>query len=301
MSQRGALFSATAAVLYGTAYVAIAIALRDFTPLTVAGWRGVVAAVILAGVLAIPGVHARRVARRSGGAAARLVVLGLVGGALFTVAMNVAVSQVGATVTAFVAGTYAVLAAVLAVPLLGERLERSTLAALGAALAGTLLLGNLFASAGSPAGIAAALVAAAAFGTYLVLSRRWSARYELDGLTMGFATMTISGGVSLAVALVSAEPMLPAEVHPEALLALAWLAVGPGAIAAVLVVAGMRRLEARRASFYLLLNPPTAAVLAFVLLGERLEPHQIVGGGLVLVAIAAASGLQRRQAKGGPV
>jgi drug/metabolite transporter (DMT)-like permease len=63
----------------------------------------------------------------------------------------------------------------------------------------------------------------------------------------------------------------------------------------------MRRLEARRASFYLLLNPPTAAVLAFVLLGERLEPHQIVGGGLVLVAIAAASGLQRRQAKGGPV
>jgi drug/metabolite transporter (DMT)-like permease len=62
-------------------------------------------------------------------------------------------------------------------------------------------------------------------------------------------------------------------------------------LAAVLVVVGMRRLPARRASAFLLLNPPTAALGAWLLLGERLTAVQLLGGGLVLVAMAVAGGL----------
>jgi DME family drug/metabolite transporter len=95
---------------------------------------------------------------------------------------------------------------------------------------------------------------------------------------------------AVAVQLTGA-PVVPAAPRPEALVAIAWLAVGPSATAAVLVVAGMQRLEARHASVFLLLNPPTAAILAYLLLGERLSALQLVGGACVLVAIAAASGL----------
>ncbi len=89
-------------------------------------------------------------------------------------------------------------------------------------------------------------------------------------------------------------PVAPGPVQPDALAAVAWLALGPGALAAILVVIGMRRLEARRASAFLLLIPPTAAIGSWLLLGETFTPVQVAGAGLVLVAMAAASGLVRR-------
>jgi drug/metabolite transporter (DMT)-like permease len=87
------------------------------------------------------------------------------------------------------------------------------------------------------------------------------------------------------------DPGLERVLLPEAAAAIIWLAVGPGALAAVLVVTGMRRLPARRASAFLLLNPPTAALGAWLLLGERLSSVQLVGGALILLAMAGASGL----------
>jgi drug/metabolite transporter (DMT)-like permease len=42
-------------------------------------------------------------------------------------------------------------------------------------------------------------------------------------------------------------------------------------------------------SAFLLLNPPTAALGAALLLGERLDVVQLTGAGLVLVGMAAAT------------
>jgi drug/metabolite transporter (DMT)-like permease len=303
VNARGALYAGTAAVLFGSAYVAIAIALRSYTPLTVAAWRGLLGTMILAGLIALPAMRSLRPVAPDAAGVGRLLVLGLVGGALFVIAMNAAVAATGATITAFVAGLYAVLAAVLAIPLLHERLETPLLLALLAALFGTLLLSDLQLSDESLGGIGIALVAAAAFGLFLVLSRRWGTRHRLNGPMVGMATLSVSGVAALAAAVLTQEQLWPENVRPDAVLALVWLAVGPGAAAAVLIVAGMRRLEAGRASVFLLLNPLTAALLSFLLLGERLSPLQLVGGACVLLAIAAAGGLQSRprdQAKGGP-
>ena len=87
------------------------------------------------------------------------------------------------------------------------------------------------------------------------------------------------------------EPPLARPLAADAASAVIWLAVGPGALAAILVVTGMRRIPARRASAFLLLNPPTATLGAWLLLGERLSPLQLLGGALVLLAIAGASGI----------
>lgn len=295
MNAQGAAFSALAAVLYGSSYVATAIALRSFTPIGVAAWRGVLGAAILAVILMLPAMSALRPARPTRDGLIRLGLMGLVGGAIFTVAMNAAVAIAGATVTAFVAGLYAVTAAVLAIPLLGERLERSTLLALLAALVGTILLSGLRLDAGTLAGVGIALVAAAAFGLHLVLSRRWGAMHGLTGPLIGLSTQAISGIATLLLLLTVGEQVLPPAPRVDAWVAIAWLAIGPGAAAAVLVVAGIQRLEARRASIFLLLNPPTAAVLGFVLLGERLTILQLIGGACVLAAIAAASGMTRKR------
>jgi DME family drug/metabolite transporter len=219
----------------------------------------------------------------------RLMLMGLLGGAAFTLAMNAAVGITGATVTAFVAGLYAVLAAALAIPLLGERLERSTLAALLAALFGTLLLADLTLNAETIVGTGLALVAAASFGLYLVLSRGWARSRGLSGAVVGLSSLVMTGVAGLAAVALAAEPMVPDAPRADALVAIAWLALGPGVVAAVLVVAGMQLLPARLASAFLLLNPPTAALLALVLLGERLTALQLIGGACVLAAMASAT------------
>lgn len=281
-------------MLYGSSYVATAIALRSFTPLAVAAWRGLLGAVVLGALLMLPALRRQLPARLGIGDLSRLIVMGLLGGAAFTLAMNAAVGITGATVTAFVAGLYAVLAAALAVPLLGERLERSTLVAMLAALFGTALLADLTLTAETVAGIGLGLVAAASFGLYLVLTRGWARRRGLSGVAMGLSSLTMTGVAGIAAVVLAGEPMLPPVARTDALLAIGWLALGPGVVAAVLVVAGMQLLPARLASVFLLLNPPTAAVLAFVLLGERPSALQLIGGACVLLAMAAAAGMLGR-------
>jgi probable blue pigment (indigoidine) exporter len=162
--------------------------------------------------------------------------------------------------------------------------------ALLAALVGTVMLSDLLEGSGSTTGIGLALVAAGSFGVFLVLSRRWSAPFRLTGATVGLASMAVSAAVAVLVALATGDPVVREPVGLPALLAMIWVAVGPGAAAAVLVVIGMQRLPAQRASLLLLLNPPTAAALAYVVLGERLDPLQLAGAALILGAIAVASG-----------
>ena len=278
-------------MLYGSSYVATALALRTFTPLGTGALRGLVGGLLLALVLLAPAAAAYRPRGLSLGALLRLAVLGALVGPLFVAGMNVAVALAGATVTAFVAGLYAVLAAALGVLLLDERLERGTVAWLGAALAGTALLSDLRPTPDLAAGVVVALGAAIAFALFLVLSRRWSAPHRLSGpavAVVGLAEMGVLLGI---VMLVVGDPGASAAPRPEAIAAVAWLAVGPGVLAAMLVLVAMRRLPARRASAFLLLNPPTAALGGWLILGERLSPAQLAGAALVLVAIAGASGL----------
>lgn len=289
MTVGGALAAGGAAVIYGSAYVATAIALEGYSPAGIGVWRGVLGATLLAAALALPGLHAQRPRGLNREALVRLVVLGAVGGGLFILAVNAAVAASGATITAFVAGLYAVLAALLAIPVLDERLEPRTILALAAALVGTVLLSNIQGGNADIVGIALGLVAATAFAIFLVLSRRWSVSYGLSGATVALASLMVSALVTAVVA--GLEGTLVPDAPPaHATFALLWIAAGPGAAASVLVVIGMRRLPARLASLFLLLNPPTAAVLGFLLLRERLTLTQLVGAALVLVAIAAASG-----------
>jgi drug/metabolite transporter (DMT)-like permease len=165
LDTRGALAAAAAAILYGSSYVATAVALRSFTPLAAAAGRGLLGALLLGAILFLPAAAALRLSRPHAGALGRLILLGLLGGPIFIMAMNVAVALSGATITAFVAGLYAVLAAILAIPLLGERPERATALSLAVALLGTALLSDLRPSVDLLGGIAVGLVAAISFGS----------------------------------------------------------------------------------------------------------------------------------------
>ncbi len=298
--RRGVIFAASAAVLFGTAYVATGWALLSFTPLSAAAWRGLLAtAGIVLVILVAPaaGAGTGSALRLDLPRLLRLAVLGLTGGLVFIAGMNVAVAGAGATIASFVASLYAVLAALFAPFVLGEPLGRRALAGFVAALAGTALLSGLSPTPGLALGIAAGLVAAVSFALYLVLARRWSQRYALRGSPVALATFATAGlGLLIVEAVIEPAALLPADPDPRALLGLAWLALLSSCAAQLLVLASVRRIDARRSSAFLLLNPLTATLGAAVVLGERVESIQFVGGALVLAGIALASGVTWRRA-----
>lgn len=293
---RGELYAALAAIGYGSAYVATAFALRSFDPLPVAVYRSLLAAIALAVAV---GVVRRRASTAETGAAAdrprpliragHLMLIAALGGPIFLGGMNLAVAGVGPTIASFVAGLYAVLAALFAPFLLRERLRSRTLAGLLAALVGTALLAELDLGGSSLGGIAWGLLAAVSFALFLVLSRKWSRPDGFDALTITLANMTATAVVLGAIVIVSSPGSIaPKPIVTEAVLAVAWLAL-IAAAGQAFAVGAVRLLPASRSSAFLLLNPIAATILSVLLLGQVPTPVQILGGLLVLAGIAVAT------------
>jgi probable blue pigment (indigoidine) exporter len=294
--RRGLAAAAGAAILYGAAYPATAIALGSFTPLGIAGIACTIALpfVIAAAALGIVTPPSR--AAWNPASLIRLAVLATLGGFAFIAATNIAVSLSGSTVTGFVAPLYAVAAAVLAVPILGERLRPATAGAFGLALIGTALLAGVDPSATSLAGVAFAVAAALLFGLYLVLARRWGSRYALDGSLVTIANLIGRGPLLLLVELVrSPGTLIPPHPEPAAVLAVLSIAFGSSSTANLLLMASVRRVPARRTSAVLLLTPISSAILGAVLLGDGLTAQGAIGALLILLGIAGASGVVLRR------
>jgi drug/metabolite transporter (DMT)-like permease len=219
----------------------------------------------------------------------RLGILGALGGAIFLVGMTLAVAGVGATIASFVAGLYAVLAAVIAPFILRESLRPRALFGFVVALAGTALLAELDLGDHDLGGIGWGLLAAGSFALFLVLSRKWGREEGLDGLVIALATMTVAA-VALGMLVLATRPtsLIPGSIAPEAGVAMAWLVVA-GAGGQALAAASVKLIPASRSAAFLLLNPIVATILSFVLLRERPSGVQLVGGALVLLGIAAAT------------
>ncbi len=296
----GATAAAAAAMLFGTAFVATGFQLHGFTPLGAALWRAslaTVALVVLSLAIRAGGGDRDASVPSSGppppiaGRLGRLLVIGFLGGFVFLSGMNLAVSYVGATITSFVAGLYAITAALFAPVVLGERLAWRALAGFAVALVGTALLAELGPSSSAAAGLAAGGVAALSYGLALVLIRRWSKLIQVGPVGIALANAFVSA-TGLAVVVIVLDPGLavPKASTPEVVVSTIWL-VGVMAVGPLLTTVALRRVEAALASSMLLLNPITATVLAAILLSERPSPPQLIGGVLVLAGMAAATDL----------
>lgn len=297
---RGELYAALAAMGFGSAYVATSFVLVVLAPVPAAAWRSILASAAVGALALVRWRRADATAAEAAPAvgdeqhdgaarAIRLLVLATLAGPLFLASMNLAVAHVGAAIAAFVAGLYAVLSAVIAPALLPERLTARVLTGFVLALGGTALLAELNPTTTDLTGMAWGLLAALSFALYLVLARRWSRPYRLGGLTVALVnsvlTAVVLGG---SVLLTDPSAMWPTTPSVSAAVALVWL----GAVAAlgpVLTVASVRRIPAARSAAFLLLNPITATILAFMLLGERPTALQAIGGLLVLLGMAAAT------------
>ncbi len=168
--------------------------------------------------------------------------------------------------------------------LLGQKVTRQFLTAMVVALVGTALLvgKNVRLSPETLRGDGLGVLTAIFYSGYLLSVKAARDRgYSTAAIMAASGLITVM--VLLPVAILSGETLWPATLHGWALLAgLAMISHLGGQSLIAYALAG---LPASFASVGLLVQPATAAVAAWMILGEALAPGQMLGGTLLLLGI----------------
>jgi drug/metabolite transporter (DMT)-like permease len=274
-----------------------------FQPMAFVAWRaafGLLAIVVIVAVVAARrGVAIVNPARLPLGDAA-----GLAAAAIAGLGVNIAtfiafdLTTVALVLLAFY--TYPALVAVVAVVLGHEKLDGTSLVALGLALGGMVLVvaGGLGASDGvpgsvglrfNPVGVLLGLTAALFQTTFVTVSRGRFSTLPSEQV-MGWVLLLCAAACTVLALLLGNRLDVP--LRDSRALGLALLAGIAGAgIPSVLLLVGIRAIGGTRSGILMLLEPLVGVSLAALLLHEALLPIQAVGGAAIL---AAAILLQRR-------
>ncbi|MFB8275047.1 EamA family transporter [Nocardia colli] len=170
--------------------------------------------------------------------------------------------------------------------------DRRRAATIGLALSGLALLIGVpsddVGSTGLLAGAALAVAAAAAFATVTVISSQ-----PVEGLDpMTTTGLGFTGGAALLTPL-AVTTGITFTPTPGSLALLAALGLVPTAIAYTLYFRGLPDAGPGTAAILALLEPLTGALLAAIVLGERLTPLGLLGAALLTVALILTSNQSR--------
>jgi drug/metabolite transporter (DMT)-like permease len=192
-----------------------------------------------------------------------------------------------AGIAALVGSLQPLLTALLARPLLGERVSgrRALGILLGFAGAGLVLAPKV--GAADPSGIPPRALAVSFLAVLaLTLGTLWQKRTGGRGDLLAGATLQFVGGMACAIPL--ALVFGDAAINPVAplWLGLAWAVLINSVAGILLLLALIRRGAVAGVAALFFLVPPVAALLGYLLFGEVLTPVQ--GAGMVLAALGVA-------------
>jgi len=258
-------------LLWSSSFIAARVGLRHLTPLLFVAVRMVLAAAVLTGVMAV----LRRPWRVLGIRWAHCAVAGVLTNSVLLMTAHAAMVHVGAAPVALVQTLNPLLTALLAWPLLGERLRPLQWFGLLLGAAGVVLVVGL-AAARSPLELDGLLLAAAGVvglcGGTLYFGRFCRGVPILEGTTVQL--------LAAAVACVAATALFEtphAEWTEGAIAAVLWNAAAVSLGGMALYYLMLMRGTAARATANFYLVPGTAALLAWALLDERLPVLTLVG------------------------
>lgn len=294
---RGLIFLIVAGAAWGTAGAAASLVYRtsDMGAVTLSFWRCAAGLVLLLAARLLRRRPRAAVSEPLGRRALRVLATGM-GLAVFQTAYFAAVAATGlAVATVVTLGAGPVLIALGARMTLGERLGRGGIAAVVGALAGlaVLVLGGGGASV-RPWGVLLALLSAAGYCVMTLLTRWWGRNGAADAGGTSVGAFAVTSLCLLPFAL--SDGLVPHTAQPAHVVwLLAYIAAVPTALAYALYFAGAAVVRSATVSVIMLLEPVGAAVLAIVLLGERLTTSTVVG---TLLMLGSVAGLTVAEARG---
>ena len=267
------LGAAVAPVAWGTTYLVATELLPDGRPMLAAAMRALPAGLILLALF-------RRLPE--GRWWWRASVLGVLNIGLFFALLFVAAYRLPGGVAATAGAVQPLVVALLAWPLLGERLSRGKVVAGSLGVLGVGLLVLRGDAALDALGLAAALAGTLSMATGVVLTKRWGR--PAVPLLVFTAWQLVAGGLFLAplAYLLEGPPPAMGLANGAGFL---YLGLVGTALAYALWFRGIGKLPASSVSFLGLLSPVVAATLGFVVLGETLTPAQVLGAVMVFAGV----------------
>lgn len=282
-------------LVWGSTYLAIRVGVRTIPPFTMAAIRYLIAGAILLPIGWRSGTRAQRVHDRPGRKQwAAMLLLGAMLPALGNGVVSWAEIRLPSGITALLLGTVP-LWMVLADGLLARRMPGlGRWIALGLGLVGVAALSETGAAAVPIAATIAALLASVSWGVGSALQTRLPVPSR--PLLMSGMELFCGGVVLTAIAAGRGELTFAMDrVSAESWWALAYL-IGPGTLLAMsCYVFTLGRLPATTVSTYAFVNPVVAVILGVLLLNESLSAGQLVGGAVVVLAVAGLLGRPPRR------
>jgi len=280
---RGYTLILVAATLWATLGIIFKALIGDYglSRITIAFFRASLSAVILFAALALRRPGALRVNVRD---VLFFAAFGLFGIAAFYIVYVTAIDLAGMSVAAVLLYTAPAWVALISAVFLGEKITPVKLVAVTLAMTGCALVARVYDVRGLQLnwlGILAGLGAGLTYALYSVFNKVGLRRH--DGWTV-LAYGLLAGSVFLAL-LQSPRLLVTALRQPGAVAWLLVLALGPTLGAGLSFNAGLRYVPVSSASVVATLEPVIASSLAFAFLHERLDPAQLIGGGLVLATV----------------
>lgn len=188
-------------------------------------------------------------------------------------------------VAATLAAAQPLAVAVLAVPVLRERLSAWRL---GWGLIGVLGVGLVVIGPDAGldgVGVVAGVGSAASMALALTLTKRWGRPAEAGPTT--FAGWLLTAGGLFLLPLTFLLEGAPPAIDADASLGYLWMGLVGGLFAYVVWFRGIATLPVASVAVLVLLSPLVAAILGALLLGQTLGPIQLTGFALALAAIVA--------------
>jgi drug/metabolite transporter, DME family len=260
------------------------------TPLEAVFWRALLASLCLIGWLAWRDPDILRIERRH---ISFFIVFGLIGVSATFAIYAYAIRMVGMGVAAVLQYTAPAWVALFSVLVWKESLGRKQVAALGLALVGTTLVGRAYdldAARLNVMGIAAALASGVTYAAYVLFIKSATRRGYTARTVLVYALAT---GTLFLLPLQSSRSVEMIVAAPGLLL---WL-MGLGVVtmaAGLAFNAGVKRVSASSASIVATIEPVTAMLLGWAVLGESLEGLQLLGACCVLGAVLMLQGRRKR-------
>jgi len=215
----------------------------------------------------------------------RALVLGTLNMGAFLALLYVAAYRLPGGVAATVISVQPLIVALLAVPLLGERLPRRRLLAGTAGVLGVALLVLNSRAELDPVGVAAGLGAAGCMSVGVVLTQRWKRPDGVPLLAFTGWQLTAGGLVLAPLALIFEG--LPATLSAGNVGGFAYLSLIGAAATFPLWIRGISQLSAPVVSFLGLLSPVVASLLGVAVLAQTFTGWQTLGFAIVLASVFA--------------
>ena len=227
-----------------------------------------------------------------------LVVFGIAGVALVQWLYFVSIGRLPIGIALLIEYLGPILIAIWAWAVFKERIRRRIWAALGLALVGLSLVVEVWSGVSLDGlGVVAALCAAVAYAVYVLMAEGGVKRRDP-------ASLTCYGFLFAALFWAAVQPLwrFPSERLDDSVsllghlerfelpvwLLMLYIVVAGTMVTFLLVAAALRHISATRVGIVAMLEPVAASAVAFLWLGETFGTAQLVGGGIVLVAILLA-------------